>query len=809
MLRNFFLQFLFLLPMSLSTDPSNSSKQSIKEWEGRFRALVTATSDIVYVMNPDWTTMQQLDGRGFLSGTSEPITNWLEKYIYEKDQPTVKAAIAKAIAAKKIFQLEHRVIGADGTSGWTLSKAVPILNESGEITEWFGTASDITGQRLAQEALRQSNEQAEQQKRLYETITGSTPDLVYVFDLSYRFTYANRALLAMWGKSWHEAIGKGLRENGYEEWHAQMHEREIDRVRDTKKAIRGEVSFPHAELGHRIYDYIFTPVLNHQGEVEAVAGTTRDITEIRIAEKAISESEERFRTLAEGSDILIAVEDDKGTAVYFNAAWANATGRPVNELLKLGWADLVHPDDKVQVQAAFQAAFAETVPFSCEFRMTNLSGLYTWWILKGVPRFRKEDGSFAGYISSCIDINDRKTSERELQELNDELAAMNEEITATNEELTVTNDELAKSERRQQQLIGELLLAHEQSEKLVAIVESSDDAIIGKNLEGIVTSWNRGAEQVFGYTGAEIIGKSILTVIPEERHHEEPMILGKLRNGEKIDHYETIRRRSDGRLIDVSLTISPIKDKEGRVIGVSKIARDISEQKRNEQRKNDFIAMASHELKTPLTSLAALIQVLEQKLRGAADPFVPQALARAMTQTKRMTSLINGFLNVSRLESGKLEIKKQAFDLSALVTSEVEEIRLTAGNNEFTLIADEAVPVFADKEKIASVITNLLTNAVKYSLNNKNITIRCIVENRRAFVSVADKGIGIKTSDLSRIFDRYYRAEGDHMKQVSGFGVGLYLSAEVIRHHGGEIWAESSGNEGSTFYFTLPLQDRE
>ena len=789
------------------TDFSNSS-QLIKEREGRFRTLVTAISDIVYVMSPDWKIMQQLDGRGFLPETSEPITNWLEAYIYEADQQKVQAAIAEAIENKKIFQLEHRVKRADNTIGWTISRAVPIINEHDEITEWLGAANDITWQHQVQEALLKSSELAEQQKRLYETITDSTPDLIYVFDLNYRFTYANQSLLTMWGQTWETAIGKGLRELGYEEWHAQMHEREIDQVKTTKKPIRGEVSFPHAELGRRIYDYIFTPVLNEQGEVEAIVGTTRDITDIRIAERAMSESEKRFRTFAEGNDILIAVEDEKGKAIYFNKAWVQAIGRSTDELIASGWVNLVHPDDKQQVLDSLQTALKKNVHYSCEFRMQDSLGQYHWWMLQGAPRFH-EDGAFAGYISSGVDINARKISERELRELNDELAAMNEEISATNEELRTTNEELAESERQLQLLLDELRVSYEHSAKLMAIVESSDDAIIGKNLEGIVTSWNRGAEQVFGYKEEEMIGKSILTVIPEDRQHEEPMILGRLSRGEKIDHYETIRQRSDGTLIDVSLTISPIKDKEGHVIGVSKIARDITEQKRNDQRKNAFIAMASHELKTPLTSLTALIQMLQLRLKSSTDPFVPQALVKAVTQTRRMTNLINGFLNVSRLESGKLEIEKQEFDLSALVATEVEEIRLTAGKYKFTLVTDEALTVFADKEKIASVITNFLTNAVKYSLKSTNIIVRCVSENGEAVLSVQDKGIGIKANDLSRIFDRYYRAEGEQMKQVSGFGVGLYLSAEVIRHHGGRIWVESKPGQGSTFYFALHLQEKQ
>jgi PAS domain S-box-containing protein len=608
----------------------------------------------------------------------------------------------------------------------------------------------------------------------------------------------------MWGKTWETAIGKGLRENGYEEWHAQMHEREIDRVQATKKPIRGEVSFPHAELGRRIYDYIFNPILNEEGEVEAVAGTTRDITEIRQAENTITESERRFRTMAEGTDILITVSNGTGETIYFNEAWASFTRRSSAELLKFGWADLMHPEDRERVSQTFNHAIKGKVPFSWEFRMPNTEGGYSWLVTKGAPRFHN-DGSFAGFISSSVDITAHKAAEQQLQELNEELTAINEEMSATNEELMATNEELAQSERRLQELIDELKEADEHSAKLAAIVESSDDAIIGKNLDGIVTSWNRGAEQLFGYTEAEIKGRSILTIIPEDRQHEEQMILGHLRKGQKIDHYETVRRTADGRLIHVSLTISPILDKEGRVTGVSKIARDISEQKRDEQRKNDFIGMASHELKTPLTSLSALVQMLRHKLKNNSDPFIPQALDKAILQSKRMSSLINGFLNVSRLESGKLEINPETFNLSLLVAEEVEESRLTAGSHTFALLSNEPLIISADRGKIGSVISNLLSNAVKYSPRGTEITIHCTAEDGQVLFSIRDEGQGISPHDLPRIFDRYYRADSAHTKNVSGFGVGLYLSAEIIQRHNGKIWAESEKGTGSTFFFSLPI----
>src|ERR1700743_1329714 len=283
------------------TKPSNkpSNEQAIAANEERLRALVTATSDVIYSLSADWSIMRELDGRGFLTDTHEPTTGWRSKNVHPDDMEKVNAAIDEAIREKKIFQLEHRVLRVDGSPGWTFSRAVPILDHQGEIIEWFGVASDITDRKKDEEDLREAKEQSEQQKRLYETITSSTPDLIYVFDLDYKFTYANSALLTMWGKTWDNAVGKGLLENGYEPWHAEMHEREIDQVKSTTQTICGQVSFPHATLGRRVYDYIFTPVINEQGEVEAVAGTTRDVTERKLWEDQLDKSSEELQSINE------------------------------------------------------------------------------------------------------------------------------------------------------------------------------------------------------------------------------------------------------------------------------------------------------------------------------------------------------------------------------------------------------------------------------------------------------------------------------------------------------------------------------
>ncbi|MES2809937.1 MAG: PAS domain S-box protein, partial [Bacteroidota bacterium] len=353
--------------------------------------------------------------------------------------------------------------------------------------------------------------------------------------------------------------------------------------------------------------------------------------------------------------------------------------------------------------------------------------------------------------------------------------------------------------------ITDIKTAEERAAKLAAIVESSDDAIIGKTLDGIITSWNRGAERLFGYEEADVIGQSVLKLIPEDRYEEEPEILGRLRDGERIERFETKRLRSSGQTIDVSLTISPIRNSAGNVIGVSKIARDISEQKQDEQRKNDFIGMVSHEIKTPLTSLSALSQVLNKKLANAEDPFVSSALSKINTQIRKMTGMINGFLNISRLESGKLAIDLQPFDLNGLIIEVISEVKLTVTSHEVTFEPGADITINADHDKIGSVISNLLSNAVKYSPKGKHITVKAGADEHEVHVSVKDEGMGIKQQDIDNLFDRYYRVSTEHTRHISGFGIGLYLSAEIIDRHGGKIWVESEKGVGSTFHFTLPL----
>ncbi|ALL07078.1 hypothetical protein AQ505_17260 [Pedobacter sp. PACM 27299] len=260
---------------------------------------------------------------------------------------------------------------------------------------------------------------------------------------------------------------------------------------------------------------------------------------------------------------------------------------------------------------------------------------------------------------------------------------------------------------------------------LSAIIASSDDAIISKDLNSIITSWNPSAERIFGYSAAEMIGESILKLIPQDRKSEESMILSKLITGERVQNFETKRLNKAGGLIDVSLTISPIKNSQGQITGLSKIARDITDKKLEEQRKHDFIGIVSHELKTPLTSLKSYIQLAMVKAQGLEHQFILNVLTRAEIQTVKMTTMIHDFLNISRLEHGKMTLSLSQFSLKELMEETISEAIILAPNHLLEYSGCPDVELCADRNKIAQVLTNLLNNAVKYSGSGTTVKIIC------------------------------------------------------------------------------------
>lgn len=361
-----------------------------------------------------------------------------------------------------------------------------------------------------------------------------------------------------------------------------------------------------------------------------------------------------------------------------------------------------------------------------------------------------------------------------------------------------------------------------------AIVDSSDDAIISKDLNGIVTSWNPAAARIFGYSSEEMVGQPIHKLFPEDRLNEEDLILGRLRQGDRVDHFQTKRLRKDGREIDVSLTISPIRDESGGIVGASKIARDITaavelSKQRDEllesertlrvaaeeahRIKDEFLATLSHELRSPLMAIQGWAQILQT---GDADSDTVRRAAEVITRNTSLQSrLIDELLDMNRILMGKVRLDVQMVDLCTIINASIDSIGPTAESKHIkvrSLLDPRAGTVRGDPVRLQQIVWNLLTNAIKFTPANGTVEIFLERVNSHVELSVVDTGVGIPSDFLPRVFERFSQVDSSSTRRHGGLGLGLAIVKHLVELHGGTVVAKSAGtNKGATFRVILPF----
>lgn len=503
----------------------------------------------------------------------------------------------------------------------------------------------------------------------------------------------------------------------------------------------------------------------------------------RIAHRRATESREVFRVTLRSIGDAVITTDMKGRITYLNevaeslTGWSHqeALGQPLERVFKI-----VNEVTRLPVENPAGRALREGV-------VVGLAN-HTVLIKKDGSECPIDDSAAPirneqGHVSGCVLIFRDVTAQR-----------------------------LVEREKTNQLHTARLL---------AAIVESSNDAIISKSLDGFIQTWNAAAERLFGYTAEQAIGRHISLVIPLDRLAEEEEIIASLRAGQRIEHYETERLRSDGQRVEVSLTISPIKDVSGNVIGASKIARDITDRKRAEddlqrlaadlsdadRRKNEFLATLAHELRNPLAPMTNMLEVL--KRADGDTEILKRAQETIERQLGQMVRLVDDLLDLNRVTHDRLELRRSEVDLSSVIQQAVEVARPlidAAGHNLTVDLPDEPIYLNADRARLAQMFGNLLNNSSKYTRPMGSISLTAKRIDNEVAVTVKDNGAGIPRDKLDSIFDMFMQVDRTTDRAQGGLGIGLTLVKRLAEMHGGSIEAKSAGEgQGSEFVVRLPV----
>ena len=513
-----------------------------------------------------------------------------------------------------------------------------------------------------------------------------------------------------------------------------------------------------------------------------VLETNRDMTARRQAEELLRQQRELLQvTLSSIGDAVIAT-DVQGRITFLNSmaqsitGWGNeAVGEPVHEVFRI----MNEQTHEVVENPALKAMSAGVIiGLANHTVLVSKDGNEIPIDDSGAP-IRDVDGKVRGAVLIFRDVTERRKSDR-----------------------------------------AQGLLAE--------IVQSSDDAIVSKSLDGIIRSWNEGAEKLFGYSENEVLGQSITIIVPPERLGEEQSILETLRRGDRIEHFETIRLTKDGRRVPISLTVSPVKNRAGEIIGASKIARDISQQKVIEQErerllvreqqlrteaqaasklKDEFLATVSHELRTPLNAILGWGTMLRQ--REVSPDVLKSGIASIERNARFQAQLIEDLLDVSRIISGKMQLDIKPIEITPIIKSVIESLRPAAEAKQIRLemtIDPLADRLRADESRLQQIIWNLLSNSVKFTDKGGLIEIGIRRNESATEIVVTDNGQGISEGFLPFVFDRFQQADSSITRKHGGLGLGLAISRHLVELHGGTIEASSPGEgRGSTFKVRLPL----
>ena len=719
----------------------HAREKALRESEEQFRAIVTASSEALYRMSPDWSEMRQLHSKGFLADTEEPNRSWLQEYIHPDDQPQVITAINEAIRKKSIFEMEHRIRRKDGSLGWTFSRAVPLKDANGEIVEWFGAASDITERKRAEEKL--------QEERDFNTAVLDTAGaLVIVLDKEGRIMRFNRACEDITGYSTPEVLGRVFVD-------FLVPPEELQGVQQTWNALCAG-DFPNQHENHwvakngsrHLIAWSNTAITSGKGEIDYIIGTGVDITERKRAEQAMHEAHERSKWLArlpeENPNPIMRASID-GNSRYCNPAamvldgWKCEVGLPMpSPILPLVRKAMAEDRDVTQDIDLGEKTYSVAVTPFTEEGYANVYGR---------------------------DITERKRAEQALRKAKDEL------------------EERVKE--RTYELYAESLYAR-------SLIEASMDPLVTISVDGKITDVNHASEEVTGVSRAQLIGSDFSDYFTEPEKaragYKEVFQRGYVRD------YPLELKHQDGHVTPVLYNASVYRDDAGRIMGVFAAARDITERKRAEsalrklaselvmaeERERKRIAGVLHD---DVAQTLAAVKMRIDMIKDAPsdqDLTLKEAKALLLQSIQETRALMSDIGNPLLSDLGL----QAACESLANRLMEGHQVRITCD------IQDAYKHLNADvKTLLYQVVRELLNNVVKHS-KARNAHVKINMGNGYFHLKVTDDGVGFDTHTIG-------------VPSVEG-GFGLYSIRERLISINGRLWIESTLGRGTEVTANIP-----
>lgn len=733
------------------------ARKRVEESEKEFRQLADSLPELV------WTT-DKAGNQTFASKRWKDFTGLdpydaatFEKMVHPDDLQNIVSTWTGCLATGSIYRTQVRLKSKAGDYQWFYVHGAPIKDEKGQIEKWVGSFTNFNVQKRAEEELIKAVVQIEESESRFRDVANTVPVLIWMAGPDKLRNFFNTAWLNFTGRTVEQENGNG--------WVVSIHPDDLEKSMsiytdafEHRKDYGMEYRLRRHDGEYRWISAKGVPRFTASGSFEGFIGACMDIHEQVIYQQKLKEDEERLNIIIEASELGNWELDLETKQVTYSDRYIEILGHLKGE--KLSHQEIVkhlHPDDLGIRDAAFKVAY-ETGMLHYESRIIWPDKSLHWIEGKGKV-FYDDKGRPVKMIGTVRDITEEKNYQQQLKE---------------------------------------------REEKFRLLADSMPQHIWTADTAGNLNYFNRSVYDYSGLTPEQLNKDGWIQIVhPEEQEKNTEEWLRSVSTGKDF-LFEHRFRRHDGEYRWQLSRAIPQRDGNGNIQMWVGTSTDIQQIKEQEQQKDFFISMASHELKTPITSIKGYVQLMQSTYGNNGDAFLKKSLEVVDKQVLTLTRLITDLLDVSKIKSGSLVLNKTAFEIADMIQEVVTQVQHINPDYHISVSGVEAI-IHADRERISQVLINLLTNAVKYSPNSKEIIVSHLIEGDQVVVAVRDTGIGINKADQEKIFERFYRVEGKDERTYPGFGIGLFISSEIIQRHQGKIGVTSQPGKGSVFSFQIPL----